>query len=74
MPNIWELDQPVVNPEYYEGCWLYDFPRSLDYQAEVPTEVPAINFDNLAQETLQKSIEFKVPIGPTKMILLYCMM
>ncbi|KAK3259318.1 hypothetical protein CYMTET_31679 [Cymbomonas tetramitiformis] len=68
-PNIWELDQPVVNPEYYEGCWVYDFSRSTEYQTEVP--ISAIDLENLAQETLQKSIEFKVPIGPTKMILLY---
>eukprot|EP00854_Cymbomonas_tetramitiformis_P015405 gene15405-18232_t len=34
IPNIWELDQPLLNPEYYERCWLYDFPRPAQNQAE----------------------------------------
>ncbi|KAK3275737.1 hypothetical protein CYMTET_16148 [Cymbomonas tetramitiformis] len=69
IPNIWELDQPLQNPEYYKGCWLYDFHRLAQYQAEVP--IPDISFENSVQETLQNSIAFRVPIGPTKMIPLY---
>eukprot|EP00854_Cymbomonas_tetramitiformis_P001183 gene1183-1751_t len=69
IPNIWELDQPLQNPEYYEGCWSYDFPRPSEYSAKVP--IPAIHFEDQVQKKVQNSIEFTVPIGRTKMIPLY---